>query len=113
MTDELPPIDKVMLWVFTDPRLDLDILGFIPTFFDLDDPRSAREQIDVNYAHGGGWHPFSGFKLLANGDLHFPEDPPTKLLATSRFRDEKIFFYEHGWLRVEQPDGTWEISRID
>jgi hypothetical protein len=38
-----------------------DDLGFIPEFFNPHDPRPAREQLDTAYAHGGGWHPLSGW----------------------------------------------------
>lgn len=88
-------------------------LGFLPGFILDSDPRPVREQIDDRYKHGGGWFPFSGFKLLPNGDLSYPEDEPTKVLAMTRLRDEIIIFYEHSWLVVMQPSGEWEVARID
>ena len=35
-------------------------LGMLPYFIDPNDPRPAREQLDANYQHGGGWVPSRG-----------------------------------------------------
>jgi hypothetical protein len=103
----------MMIWAMLYPEMTMERLGFIPLFLDEDDPRPAKEQINEKYGHGGGWRPFSGFELLDNGDLQYPDDPPTRRLATGYFRDEQISFYEHAWLVIKQPDGNWEVARID
>lgn len=90
-----------------------DLLGFLPMFLDERDPRSAREQIDANYAHGGGWHPLAGFKMLDDNSIQYPDDPPYEVLATATLRDEKLYFYNHEWLAVVQPDGSFEVNRMD
>jgi hypothetical protein len=46
------------------------------------------------------------FAMLADGNLSYPGDPPTKLLAEARLRNEVIRFYEHSWLVVMQEDGS-------
>lgn len=110
------PEDRVMIhpaWTLIHPRMTTDMLGYVPLFFDTLDPRSAREQINTNYSHGGGWHPIHGFEMLPNGNLKYPGDPPTRLLAETKLRGETIRFYEHSWLLILQPDGTWEVSRCD
>jgi hypothetical protein len=91
----------------------MDMLGYLPQMFDERDPRPAREQVDANYGHGGGWEPFQGFTMLPNGNLSYPGDPPTALLAEARLRDEVIRFYEHSWVAIIQPDGSFEICRMD
>jgi hypothetical protein len=89
------------------------MLGYLPGFLDDDNPCSAREQLDRAYQHGGGWHPLKGHQMLSGGDLKYPGDPPTPLLAETRLRDEVIRFYRHALVAVVQPDGTYEISRMD
>ena len=104
----------MMTWVKIDPRITPEHLGFLPSFLDEDDPRPAREQIDANYQHGGGWNPFDGFSFHRERlSLTYPGDPPVKPLAMTKLRDEVIIFYDYSWLLILQPDGTWEVSRVD
>lgn len=95
------------------PLARLEMLGWIPEFLDERNPASAREQIDKNYRHGGGWRPFKGHKMLPNLDLAYPGDPPTRALAKAQLRDELIVVYEHAWVAIIQPDKSFEIARID
>lgn len=100
-------------WIMLDPKMTPEMLGFIPKFLNENDPRPAREQFNENYAHGGGWSPFEGFTMLPNGDLEYPGDPVYSLLAEAHLRDEKIRFYDYSWVAIVQPDGSFEISRMD
>lgn len=101
-----------MIWALLDPRMTPEMLGFLPSFLDDQDPRPAREQIDANYRHGGGWQPMKGFERTPAG-LKYPGDPPLPLLAVSALRLEKIEFYDYQWLVIVQPDGSFEVSRMD
>jgi hypothetical protein len=103
----------MMIWAMLHPNMTMEMLGFLPMFMSEDDPRPAREQIDAAYQHGGGWNPFKGFELLENGDLKYPGDPPTKRLAVTVLHQEEVSFYEHAWVVIKQPDGSWEVARID
>lgn len=100
-----------MIWKLKNARA-LCQLGFIPEFVSYADPRPAREQFNTNYAHGGGWRPFSGFTRTKAG-LEYPDDPAMKLLASTHLRDELIEVYQYSWVCVVQPDGSYEISRMD
>ena len=102
----------MMTWNLCHPKATVEMLGFLPSFLSEDDPRPAREQFDERYKFGGGWDPFPGFKLTENG-LEYPEDPPQKLLAETRLRDEIIRLYDCSWVAIIQPDGSYEISRMD
>jgi hypothetical protein len=102
-----------LLWIPAVPGATFEMLGYIPSFLSVEDERPASKQIDSAYGHGGGWQPFKGFALMEDGNLKYPEDPPTRILFTSNLREEKLFFYEHQWFRIEQPDGTWEVCRLD
>lgn len=105
--------EALLVWEMKQPEARPEMLGRIPTFISSDDPRSAREQLHTAYQHGGGWGPFKGFKMLPNGDLKYPGDEPTRLLAEAMLRDETIRFYEYSWVVILQKDGSWEVSRMD
>jgi len=98
---------------FTDMRA----AGFIPQWLSEHNPMSAVEQIDKSYGHGGGWNDFAGFKLESkeNGyySLLYPGDPPTRELSRATLRDEKIVLFQHSWVAVIQPDGSFRVARID
>jgi hypothetical protein len=102
-----------MLWKKKHPQATMDMLGFLPMMFDDLDPRPAAEQANANYSHGGGWKSFPGHKMLPNGNIQYPGDPPTRLLFETQLRDETIRFYEHAWVAIIQPDGSFEVCRMD
>lgn len=100
-------------WKLLHPRMTMDHLGFIPHFLNDTNPEPAKEQIDANYKHGGGWHPFKGFKLAPDNSLTYPGDQALHPLAEARLRDELILFYNGAWVAIVQPDRTFEVARID
>ncbi len=100
-----------MIWISKHPQFTFEMLGFIPSFLSEKDPRPAAEQFNEHYI--SGWRPFAGFTMLPNGDLSYPEDPPTRLLAETKLRDETIRFYDCAWVAIIQPDGSYEICRMD
>lgn len=90
----------------------IDMLGHVPDFIRDDDPRSAAEQINERYAHGGGWRPLNGF-IWRPPDLYFPGDPAYRPLFSRRLRDEEIILFTHEWVAIFQPDGSFKVARID
>jgi hypothetical protein len=102
-----------MLWEPKHPRARPEWLGFLPSFFSESNPEPAAKQVDRNYSHGGGWQPFNGFKMNEAGELVYPGDPPMRLLYEARLRDEVLRFYDGQWLAIMQPDGSFEVSRVD
>lgn len=100
-------------WTMIDPRCTMEHLGFLPYFLDTANPAKARDQFNANYAHGGGWHNIPGFTMRPGDVLHFPGDPPFKPMAETRLRDERIVFYDCALVAVIQPDGSFEVSRMD
>jgi hypothetical protein len=96
------------------PRAVIEALGFIPEFLNDLDPRPAREQFNESYAHGGGWRKFDGFEMdPKDHGITYPGDPTYMPLASLTLRDETIFIYPHAWVAIVQPDGTYEIARMD
>lgn len=105
---------------FTTPSGDpipyhpyVTVTGYLPSFLSEDDPRPAREQIDANYGHGGGWRPFLMGMTLKGNALHFPGDPPYPLVAKAKLRDETLLLFKFSWLAIVQPDGSYEIAMVD
>lgn len=91
-----------------------EALGFIPLFLSKDDPRSAKDQFQEAYAHGGGWRPMKGWKLDRTMlEITYPGDPAYKPLAVGFLRDETIVVYHHAWVMILQDDGSFEIARMD
>lgn len=107
-----------MTWVI-NPKFNIDdvpdLLGLIPSFLDDADDRSARQQLDANYGHGGGWRPMQGFTLRGNGNasLHYKGDPPLEWIAVTNLRDEVIHVFRYSWVMITQPNGSYEIARMD
>lgn len=102
--------------------MTVEMLGYIPKWLSEYDLRSARDQLNTGYSHGGGWDPFqsgnvstpgSGFVFLENGNLKYPGDPQTRLLAEAKLRNEVIRIYEQAWVAIIQEDGSYEICRMD
>jgi hypothetical protein len=104
----------VIQFTLIDPRMTTAMLGFLPSFLDPDDPRSAAQQIDANYAFGG-WEPLPG--CIAVPDPLFawtyPGDPVFLPLAAAKLRHEVIAVYKGDFVGIWQRDGSFEISRVD
>lgn len=96
-----------------DPRMTHEALGFIPGFLDEGNLATAREQLNENYGHGGGWRPFKGFTMLPDRSIKYPGDPAMKPLAKGKLHDEEIYFYRSAWVAIVQPNGDYEISWMD
>lgn len=90
-----------------------DHVGLIPAFLDPSDPRPAAAQFDERYAFGGGWSPMKGWTRRPDGTLKYPGDPPFKPLARMRLRNETITIHDCAWVCITQPDGSFEVSRMD
>ena len=90
-----------------------DHVGLIPHMLDDEVLKPAREQLDANYQHGGGWRPMKNFKHLEGGLLQYPGDPPMEPRAIMRLRDEKIVVYDYGFVGIFQKDGSFEVARMD
>lgn len=104
---------------------NMERCGFLPEFLSALDPRGAVEQIDGNYAHGGGWNDFNGFTLHdwvpgesdASPYLTYPGEfgrvEKYREVARATLRLETIILFEGDWTAVIQPDGSHRIARLD
>lgn len=101
----------MMTWNARQPGYRPEMLGYLPNMLSDTDLRPAREQLATNYC--GGWNPLSGFKMLPDGRLTYPGDPPMPILVETKLRDEIIRVYNSDWVAVIQPDGSFEVARLD
>lgn len=95
------------------PRVTMDHIGDIPFWLSETNPRTAAQQLDAAYQHGGGWSPFVGFTLADDNSLHFPDDPPLVPIAAMQMREELILMYAHSIVAIIQPDRSFEVCRMD
>jgi hypothetical protein len=102
-----------MMWQLLHPKASPEHLGLLPGMLDARDPRPAREQLDENYQHGGGWRPFHGFVLNPDNSISYHGDPTHPPLAQTWLRDEQIVFYDYSWVCIIQKDRSFEICRMD
>ena len=98
---------------FLHPQANWDFVGMIPDMLSEHNPKSATQQLNNGYLHGGGWHKFEGFELRADNSIKYPGDPAHKPIAEMHLRDELILVYESAWVAVIQPDRSYEICRMD
>lgn len=99
-------------WKMLHPRASIDHLGLVPAFLYETDPRPACEQFNERYEFGG-WRPIKGFTKGERDALHYPDDPELEPIAQRMFRDEKIVMYRHSLIAIVQPDGAFEVARLD
>lgn len=90
--------------------------GLIPEFLDEHDPRTVQEQLDENYAHGGGWNSFEGF-TLGSGPGHYtlsyPGDPVYRGVSRAQFRNQTLVLFQYAWLGIIEDGKLLDVSRVD
>lgn len=107
---------------YGQPALE-NAVGYIPMFLWESDPRSAKEQIHDRYV--AGWNDFQGFRRGSTSielidtqtedlfNLKYPGDPELPPLAYTKLRNELIVVYPSAWVAIVQPDGSFEVARLD
>lgn len=91
----------------------LAMIGIIPDLISSDEP--VIDQVNRNYAHGGGWSPFTGFKLnRADMSITYPGDPAFLPCAKAQINEkETVYIYPNAWVLIDRGGDDWEISRMD
>lgn len=95
------------------PSYTIEDLGMLPFFAWESNPKSVKEQINDNYKHGGGWQSMKGFTLNKDTSISYSDDPPQHPIAIANLRDEIIFVYESSWVLILQPNGSFDVARVD
>lgn len=105
---------------------NMEVAGLLPEIILADDPRPAKEQFAERYAHGGGWNPMSNW-LYKPAQPGFPggaslvynssdeEDDAEEYPEVSRttVNNETLILFECEFLAIVQPDGSFEVDRVD
>jgi hypothetical protein len=86
-----------MMFLPRHPDATLEHMGFIPSFLDDADPRLPADR----------------FSMLDGDCLKFPGDPLLAPICELRMRDERIVLYPASVVAIIQPDGSFEVSRLD
>lgn len=101
-------------WALLHPTATIEHLGDIPSFLLLADLRNAADQFDERYAFGGGWQPMRQWQYNEKTkSIIYPGDPPLHPIAETTLRDELILLYPSAWVAIIQPDGAYEVARMD
>jgi len=92
--------------------------GYLPEIIRDCDSRPVCQQIESNYAHGGGWNPLSGFSLHLNqgigcAKLCYPGDHPMRERSRTHIRDELVILFECDCVAVVQNNGSFAVTRMD
>lgn len=108
-------------WIIA-PGYTEESLGLIPLWLSTENPASAVDQINANYAHGGGWRDFKGFFVNQldglldplKWRLKYPGDPAYHPIGCARLRDEVVVMWPHSWATVHNlSTETFRCARID
>lgn len=87
------------------------LLGSVPNWLEFG-TGPAKEIFQRHYI--GGWHPAAlSWAMDEDGTLHYPGDPAMKPLVRIRRDSEEVFQYQHSWVAIRYPDGTFEVDRMD
>ena len=92
--------------------------GHLPMMFIEEDQRTAQEQAEERYSHGGGWLSFKGFILTGSSKkgyaLNYPEDRPMHELSRADFHDKTLVLFEGSWVAIIEADGSMsDVARMD
>lgn len=112
-----------LFWLNCDARYEKENMGYIPVFLHELDPRPAKEQIQENYAHGGGWRPQDNWENVPNTFFlrYKGENYVYKPLYMTRLHaddpnlpTETFLIYENAWCAIFEEDlVSFEVSRMD
>ncbi len=95
---------------------DIEEVGFVPMFLDINDERPAAEQIDANYQHGGGWNPMEKWTFDRKTKMiKYPGDEPLESFAVALpNKNETVIMYPHSFMLIyNKVNKTYEVGRVD
>ena len=104
------------VWKLLHPKMTEAHLGYLPRLINETFPGKVAQQLAKNYAHGGGYIPFGRGQWEMDPKDHslkYPGDPRLKPIASTKIRDEELYFYNHALLAIVQPDGDFVVVRVD
>ena len=101
-----------MTWLALHPELTPEHLGFLPEIFLPEDRRKATDQANERYV--SGWEPQDGWVVnIRTGEAQYPGDPAVMPVAATIQNAETILLYPSSYVCIIQPDGSYEMARMD
>lgn len=116
-------------FIATNPayRVEPYAMQLINEIFQDDDPRDAKEQLAERYDTYHMECGTRGFRLQGNwrtpgeaviqfwedGVAEDAQDSPLPEIARATLRDETLILMVYDWLVIVQPDGAFEVTRVD
>jgi hypothetical protein len=91
-------------------------IGYIPDMIDPTSEVRFQDQLNITYAHGGGWRPFKGFKFAPSTlEIKYPGDPAHLPIASIKGLTQTLVIYPYGWVGIidDATPELIEISRMD
>lgn len=105
--------DPLKKWPRVDDAAIRESMGFIPAFLTTHEG-SAAAQFDAAYQKYGGWSPMAAWVMDDQGVLRYPGDEPVYPAAILEKSDgETVRFYPGAWVSIRQPNGDYEVARLD
>lgn len=98
-------------WELVHSRATYDMLGYVPDLLVAGDERPAREQFNERYEFGG-WAAIP-FTMLDSGSIKYPGDPALPPIAQRMLGKERVVAFPSALFAIIQPDGSFEVGRLD
>ena len=100
--------------VWTNPQR----AGHLPQIIINRDARSAQEQVNARYQHGGGWRSVEGFKLgwprADEYSLNYEGEEPLREVSRALFHGTQVLvLFKYSYLAIVEADKLIDVSRID
>lgn len=99
-------------WLHLDGTDATKDVGHLPLIFRTGDPRSAREQVEARYQHGGGYRVIPGFTVLlhgvaliypGNGGRNSEDEIYAAIGKTVLDSGETVTLFERGFVLIYTP----------
>lgn len=108
------------LWTLYDHRFGREVLGLLPALISNEYFGNVAEQLERNYAHGGGYRDLTKlepdkwvFNKRKKTLRHRAERSTFKPIASTQIKDEQVYFYQYALLAIVKPDGSFAVTRVD
>lgn len=108
------------IWHIQEQRFSPKMLGFLPDLISNLYPGNVAEQLERNYAHGGGYRDLTKLEPgkwtfnKRNKTLRYRgESDIFNPLASVQIKDEMVYFYKYSLLAIVKPDGSFAVTRVD
>ena len=90
-----------------------EAVGVLPYWVRADDERTAKAQLQANYAFFMGWDTWEEMVWHEDGSYDYPGDPTQYPLVKGSLRGQDIYIYRNSFVAVHDPQAGWAMTRMD